>query len=505
MGSPAGGFAFELARARAAHAAGDLATALDALELALRIEPRHAELWTGMAELLHDLGRDVDAQAAIERALALAPDDRAASLFGSIIANGLGDATKAEAILRRLLTAQPFDSAARANLASLLERGNRHDDAEREAREGLKSAPHEPLLNLVVAQCAFHRRDFDSSELFLGRVRDAPGLIPQHAAYLAAQLLDARGRPAEAYAAFADANRVAAANSARVGIDPARSLAQLVAELGIFSDEWVAGWDPLEAPTPLPFTPAFLIGFPRSGTTLLEQILDAHPGIAALDEQPFLEDQFNASAIDYPWGLATLAPAERESLRAGYAASVLRYRPEAAGRVVVDKYPLKLARVGAIHRLLPEARYILALRHPYDVVLSCFMQEFGANPAMANFFTLEGAARYYDAAMALWQRHRAQHPLAVVTVRYEALVDDLESQVRPALEHLGVGWDARVEGFAAHALGRGWIRTPSYQQVSQGLYTSARARFTKYLPHFSAEARALLDPWVARHGYAPVD
>jgi hypothetical protein len=184
---------------------------------------------------------------------------------------------------------------------------------------------------------------------------------------------------------------------------------------------------------------------------------------------------------------------------------VLEHRPDAAGRVVVDKFPLKLARAGAIQRLFPDARFILALRHPYDVVLSCFMQEFQANPAMANFYTLVGAARYYDAVMALWQRHRGQHPLAVATVRYESLIEDLEAEVRPALAHLGVEWDEKVQGFAAHALGRGRIRTPSYSQVSQGLYLSARGRFGRYLPHFSAEPRALLDPWVARHGYAPVD
>lgn len=504
MGSPADGFVASVARARAAHAAGDLANALTALEQALGLEPHHAELWIGLAELLHDLGRDGEAQSAIDRALALAPGDRKVALFAAIIANARGDDAQAEAILRKLLASRAFDSEARANLASMLERANRPVDAEREAREGLKVAPHEPLLNLVTAQCAFHRRDFDTCDMFLGRIRNAPGLIPQHAAYLAAQVQDARDRHDLAFAAFTTANRIAAANAARVGVRPEENLGQLTAELGIFTDAWVATWAPLAGPDPLPFAPAFLVGFPRSGTTLLEQIFDAHPGVIGLDEQTFLEDQFNAPTVAYPAGLALLSHGDRESLRTQYATRVLQHRPDAAGRVVVDKLPLNLARAGAIHRLFPEARFIFALRHPYDVVLSCFMQEFQANPAMANFYTLEGAARYYDAAMSLWVRHRSQHPLAVVTARYEALIDDLESEVRPALAHLGVDWDARVEGFAAHALGRGRIRTPSYSQVSQGLYTSARSRYIKYLSHFSVEARALLDPWVATHGYAPV-
>lgn len=509
MASAPESFAVLVARARAAHAAGELLGALVALEGALRLEPQHAELWTGLAELLHTLGRDDDALAALARTFAMAPRDPVALLFAGIIHNARGDVVEAEAILRDLLTLQPFHAAARANLASLLERSNRYDEAEREAREGLKVAPHEPLFSLVVAQCALHRRDFDTCDLFLGRLRASlardprheTGLIPQHAAYLAAQMLQARGRHAEAFDAFAAANRIAERNSTRRGIRGGEYRAQHAAEARAFTAEWVADWAPLPQPEPLPFRPAFLVGFPRSGTTLLEQILDAHPQVVGLEEQGFLEDALNELPSGYPIGLARLTVAERSALRARYAAAVLGRAPKAVGKVLVDKHPLKLARAGAIQRVIPEARFILALRHPYDVVLSCFMQEFGFNSAMANFFTLEDAAALYDETMALWERHRAQQPLAVVTVRYESLVEDLAGQVRPVLEHLGVGWDARVEDFAAHAISRGRIRTPSYSQVSQGMYTQARGRHHDHAARFSPQVRALLDPWVEHWGY----
>jgi tetratricopeptide (TPR) repeat protein len=492
-----------VARARAAHAAGGYNDALSALMQALLLAPQDAALLVTLATLLHELGRDVEAQPAAERALALAPADPNAVLVAASVANARGEGARAEALLRALIARSPHLATARARLASLLERASRFEEAEREARAGLKTATHEPLLNLVVAQCALHRGDLDSCELHLGRIRAASGTIPQHAAYLAAQLLAAREMHAEAFAAFATANRLAAAHAARVA--PPTDLAEVVAERGVFSDAWVAGWAPLAPPAALPFQPAFLVGFPRSGTTLLEQILDAHPGVSAIEEQPFLDDRIKEPACDHPQGLATLDHAAREGLRARYAAAVLAHRPEAAGRVLVDKLPLNLARAGAIQRLFPEARFLFALRHPYDVVLSCFMQEFAPNPAMVNFHSLEGAARYYDAVMALWAQHRAQQALAVVTVRYEALVDDLEAEVRPALAHLGLDWDPRVAAYAEHARSRGRIRTPSYAQVRQGLYTSARARFVKYLPLFSVEVRALLDPWVERWGYAPVN
>lgn len=476
---------------------------MGALERALSLEPRNAELWVDIGYLMLELERDAEANEAALGALALAPEDPNALIVAAQVANVRGDRAQAEALLRRVHARDPQHLAARASLASVLERANRHEEAEREVREGLRSAPDHPLLNLVAAKCAFHRGDLGACEAFIGRIGDAPGLIPQHAAYLMAQSLAARQRHAEAFAAFGAANRIAAAQAERLGVRPDAHLEELRDERDCFSAGWVSGWSVLGPPAPLPFTPAYLVGFPRSGTTLLEQILDAHPGVAAIEEQYLLEQGFKGHALPYPRWLAGLEQATRERLRAQYATRVLAQRPDAAGRVLVDKLPLRLAQAGAVQRLVPEARFVFALRHPYDVVLSCFMQEFRPNPAMTNFYTLESTARYYDLVMSMWAQHRAQQQLAVVVVRYEDLVEDLEAEVRPALAHLGLDWDPRVEAFAAHAQERS-ISTPSYAQVSRGLYSNARGRFNAYLPHFSPEARALLDPWVERWGYPPV-
>lgn len=502
-----------LARVGAAFAQQDYPAALAALEDALRIEPTRSGLWMSVAEIQHHLGRERDARVAVERVLALEPGHGPALLLSAVIDNSLGDEERGERTLRGLLSLQPHNGAARANLASLLERANRFVEAEREAREGLRAAPYDPLLNHVVAQCALHRRDLDTCEFYLQRVGAALareprleiGPMPQHAAYLTAQLLRARGRHDDAFAAFVAANRIAASNATRRGVDGREFLAEVAAEAALFPADGVVVAADLGELGALPFRPAFLVGFPRSGTTLLEQMLDAHPDIVGLEEKGCFEEALNLLPGGYPGGLARVASADRAQARSRYAAGVLEHRPDAVGKVLVDKLPLRLARAGAIHRLLPDARFIFALRHPYDVVLSCFMQEFGFNTAMANLYTLEGAAALYDTTMALWVRYREQFPLAVVTVRYEALVADLASEVAPVLEHLGVAWDARVEGFAEHAVGRGRIRTPSYSQVRQGIYTEARGRYLSYAEHFTPKVRALLDPWVERWGYSRPD
>lgn len=497
-----------VAIAREARAADRQLEARQALETAIAQAPWRADLWVMLGEVLWTIGLQREAAAAGREALARDPDAPGVLNFTGLIESRLGDVAAAEATYRKLLARHPHYSPGAANLAILLEHNNRLDDADAVARAGLRVAPNEPLLNLVAAKCALRRGDHETCALHIDRIEAKAGasLVAQHAAYLRGKLHDARGEPALAYAAFQRANERARASWLRVHRGPNTHRLVLAEERRRFTPAWLASWDELPPPAPLPFRPTFLVGFPRSGTTLLDQILDGHEQVMTLEERTFAEDLMNEVAAlpdGYPGALADLDPGLRDRLRARYAAAVAADKGELKP-VVVDKFPLKMTKAGFIQRVFPEARFILALRHPYDVVLSGFMQEFLVNEAMASFFSLDEAAEMYDECFSLWQQYRDALPLAVHEVRYEALIEDLEAEVRPTLEFVGVGWDARVAGFAEHARSRGRIRTPSYSQVSQGLYTSARGRFTKYLQFFSPRARALLDPWVARLGYAPV-
>jgi hypothetical protein len=156
-----------------------------------------------------------------------------------------------------------------------------------------------------------------------------------------------------------------------------------------------------------------------------------------------------------------------------------------------------------IHRLFPEARIVFALRHPCDVVLSCFMQNFRLSKTMASFLTVENAARYYAAVMEFWATVRERLPLDVHTVRYEDLLDDQERELRALSDFLGIGWE---EGLLSHertARERGYIRTPSYHQVTEGLYRRSSGRWQRYAEQM-APALPVLAPWVERFGYEPL-
>jgi hypothetical protein len=199
---------------------------------------------------------------------------------------------------------------------------------------------------------------------------------------------------------------------------------------------------------------------------------------------------------------ASLSGAEIERLRTLYWQQVNAGLAGAATKdVFVDKLPLNAIYLPLIYRLFPTARIILAIRDPRDVVLSCYQQRFGMNPAMFQLLKLDSAVAYYDAVMKLVQVSREKLPLSLHEVRYESVVSDFDATIGALLEFLGLVWDDAVRDYAATAKRR-TIGTPSAVQVVQPLYGSAQGKWRNYRrflePHLGA-----LEPWVRTFGYAP--
>lgn len=234
-------------------------------------------------------------------------------------------------------------------------------------------------------------------------------------------------------------------------------------------------------------TPAFIVGFPRSGTTLLDQIFDAHPDIRVIEEQPMIRKVFDAASAlpgGYDKALSNLKEGQRKKLQDVYWTEARR-RVTLDKPVIVDKLPLSIIHMPLIKTVFPNAKIILALRHPADCSLSCFMQDFEPNSAMLNFTSLEGTANLYDLVMTLWERYEAHLSLNVRRVHYEKLIVDLRGEVEPVLNFLGLEWNEAMADPAAHARARGTIRTPSYAQVTQPIYGTSADRWRRYEKHLA--------------------
>lgn len=410
-------------------------------------------------------------------------------------------------LYQQLLAQQPQAGELRVQLALLLERLNRVEEASALlADPSVKAMQAQPMAGLAVARVARRRGTFDAALAAL-----QPVLQDKVDAAMRAQLYFEQAKNHEAL------NDVAAAMDAlSVAHDHAQTALRQRSRQ-ITSDS-VLGWLPqrlqhavplewrkLRDDTPQP-DPVFLVGFPRSGTTLLGRVLDRHSQLDVLDERPALEKVIERLRLQPGWrdvpldaALDSMDAQQRSQWRQEYRRQVGGYI-KANGRIV-DKYPLYLTRVPYIQRLFPRSDWLLLLRHPCDCVLSCYMQAFGLNGGALAFSSLESTARTYVAVMGYWEEQRALAQPRVHELRYEQLVSELEGSVAGMMAFLALpGEDSQLQ-FHRPTAGAVRINTPSYAAVTRPVNADAIGRWKKYRAYFSDEVLTLLAPWCQRYGY----
>lgn len=255
-----------------------------------------------------------------------------------------------------------------------------------------------------------------------------------------------------------------------------------------------------------PRAPVFLMGFFRSGTTLTQEVLNAHPDVFLADEAGLLHQmeqtlhRLRPGTDDVPTKLATLSHEDVEQLRAAYwAAAQGRYGAAADKGLFIDKFTLNTVDLGLINTVFPDAKVLFVMRDPRDVVLSCVMQLMVPTPATRHLLTLQDTASLYALVLQWWVQVRDQLSLSWMEFRYEDAVSDFEPTFKRVFEFLGLSWDQGVVNFHQRARGR-FIASPSRNQVSQPLYRSSVARWRRYETAL-APVQHLLAPFAARFGY----
>ena len=248
-------------------------------------------------------------------------------------------------------------------------------------------------------------------------------------------------------------------------------------------------------------SPVFIVGFPRSGTTMLEQMLDAHPHLQSMDENPFFDRLASKLRSHDPRildDLAVLREYDCDQLRKRYRIMAAERVAIRAGAQLVDKNPFNMLWLPLIHRLFPKAKYILCLRHPCDVMLSCYMQNFRSSILGAACENLARLAAAYVQAMQCWLHHVEVFQPDVLVSRYEDLVADFEPRTRRIADFLGQADAAPMLRFDARAREKGYIATPSYTQVIEPVNTKALGRWQRYREWFEPvlpTLRPMLEHW----------
>lgn len=481
---------------------GELALATEAMQRATGRAPTDARMQHDLGNLYFEQSEWEQAEQAYARAVELDPDRAESFLNLGVTRENLARYPQAERAYARAFELDPDMAAAASGLASLAESANRLDEAEQWVTRALALDPAEAVANLTRAQLDLRAGHVDAASERLEKLLQG-ALAPRNRSLALARLgtlYEQRADYARAFAAFSASKQVLnlpGMASAGAGIFTLATAERIARHADALIGNR-AGVATSTGPVPM-----FLVGFPRSGTTLLDQILSSHPRVTTLEEKDNLQDllrDFPGTETDLQ-RLSALDEAALGSYRTKYWARVADAFPDRdSSKLFIDKLPLNTFLMPVILRLFPQTRFIFALRDPRDVVLSCFMRAFGLNEAMKHFLTLEGTASYYAAVMQVGRKCLDRGGLPIHLLRYETLVEDTEGQARKLCDFLDLAWDPAMLKFQETARRRR-INTPSYSQVVQPVYRSARARWQHYEKQL-APVLPVLQPFVNYFGYA---
>jgi len=479
---------------------GENAEALRQFHHARELDPDDPMTLVGIAGTLSGMGAHDAALKIARTALDIAPDHVSANYVHARTLEALREYRAAKAAYERTLRLRPGHVQAIEGLATVAVRLQDYPLARAQAERALALAPGQPTATTALAMVEMAEGQPKKAETLLRAMLAKPMAANARAvaAGVLGDALDAQNRFDEAFAAYAEENSLLKSSRSADGPSVAAALDALAANLAATSGRWSklppAGAGPAH-------THVFLLGFMRSGTTLVERALAAHGEVAVLEEVDLLAEPFGRYLASAD-GLEALLAAGDDALdaaREAYWTGVRENGVAPDGKVVVDKLPLNTQKLPLIARLFPGAKILFAVRDPRDVVFSCFRRHFSVNTLTAEFHTIEDTARLYDATMRIGAWSRAELPLAFHEVRHEALVEDFEAGMRQLCAFLGLAWSDALTTLAPPSTARGEAAL-SAPQLSRGLNDEGVGRWRAYAGHLSP-ILPVVAPWVEAFGY----
>jgi len=456
----------------AEQAAGGLLNACAAFETVVELAPHDVEGYVNLGAVLSALHELEAAQLALTRAVEIQPHNADAQNNLGGVLQRLGRTQEAIEAYERALSARPDDARTLGNLASALAELGQLEAAEAAYRTALSTRPHDARLHRHLALLRPHQvGDADTAAMeALWADTELKTSDRVQLAFGLGKALDDAGQHEEAFNKFSEGNRL---HRATLTHDAAASHAYLVDIAAVCSTRL----EPLPvSSTPHP-APIFVLGMPRSGTTLVETILSSHSQVDAGGELTFLGDLVRACGerrkASYPSVVNRLTAEDRDWMATEYVRRSAQLGFEA--RWHTDKMPSNFLYLGLIRTLFPYAKIVHCKRNAIDTCLSCYVTYFSAPQPFA--YDITELAAYYSGYTALMAHWRDLYGPALVEVEYERLVDDPEGQTRTLLEACGLPFEAAC--LSPHRSG-GVVRTASLAQVRQPIYTSSVERWRRY-------------------------
>jgi tetratricopeptide (TPR) repeat protein len=486
-----------LAEGTLAGQAGDFAHAIACFEAALKQAPQHAGVMLSLAKA-HGLSFHYpEAERWLNQALRLAPGNPRALTLAAQNYQEWDRPAAALPLLERAAAAQPGQAEGWVEFARALERANRLDEAAAAIERAPKLDQDHPGVLRLQARLAERRRDLPAARALLERALERRLADAERVQvwYALAGVHDLSGEFKAAWDCATQAKALAA-KSAEALQEPRDQWRQEISRLAAIPRARVEGHSQTAAAR---F--AILCGYPRSGTTLLGQVMAAHPQAAYADEVLALprvlrlgEDLTEPARPD--WFLHTKAP-QREALRREYCRCLeahLNQRVDWSRPRLMDKNPAVTRALPAMLTLFPNLQVIFPLRDPRDVAVSCYLRPFPLNAFTAHFNRLDRLVAHLQANQAIWQALRAHLEFPWLEVRYEHLIAERGPTVQRVCDFLGLAVGSLPPDHRASAAGR-FIHSPTYAEVLEPLHHRAIGRWRAYAEQLApcqAEFAALI-------------
>jgi tetratricopeptide (TPR) repeat protein len=491
------------------HEIGKHEEAVASYSTAIQIRPDYAEAHSNLGNALKNLGRYDEAIASYERAIKSGA--RQADVLNNLahVLKAQGDNEGAIARLSRAIRIKPDFVEAHTNLCELLERLNRLSEFKVALKNADKGCPKDhPSILYLKGMLAFREKQFQAARSILETIDPSRLPISEQILFqnLLGQVYDKLGQYKFAFERFRKSNEIILESNTAKRYIESNYIEKIQSLINSYDSEEKAVWNNKRSDESAA-APIFLVGFPRSGTTLLDTILRGHPDISVMEEKPLIHSLRTHLDDDERFEkISGLLPSEITAMRDTYFRQMNLYldkdksRSDSLQHRVIDKFPLNITSLGVINRVFPESKVIFVLRHPCDCMLSCFMQNFSLNNAMVNLLEIQNCAVLYDRIMTLWEQYKRILSFECCVVKYEDLIEDLDKTLAPLLKFLGVDWNSAVLRYQDTASNREQINTPSYRQVTEPLYKSARGRWINYKSELEP-VLPLLQPWISKWGY----
>ena len=487
---------------------GKIKEAIESYKKAISIKPDYAEAHNNIGNAFHDQGKLKEAVNSYMRAISIKSDYAEAYCHMGVVLNDQGKLEDAIEAYKNATNYKPAYVEAWTNGAEALEKWNRLDQLEDWLIQAFKSFKVIPSdIVYLQSKLLWRNKEFQKAFDLILTINDEAITEVRKPDYLnlKAKCCESLKEYSMAFEYFSKMNSITK-NSANFPIHQSdiflkniRNQLALIKENSDLKFENNAD-DNLSDKN---IKQTFLVGFPRSGTTLMDTILRSHSAIEVVEEQPMI---FSASQViskkGYNSSSNEILPSNiyKEAKKAYQKEFYKHIKKFNSDKVYIDKLPLNLLEAPLINAIFPEAKFILALRHPFDTILSCWMQNFELNAAMANMIDLNRIVELYCLAMETFKICRKKYELNVHIIKYEDLLENLKGESSSLLKFLDLNWETQMEDYRSTALKRGRINTPSYSQVSQPIYKDAKYRWVNY-KNYLDKYLDQIEPWIDEFGY----